>query len=54
MGLEIIKRNGNLVPFDKQRIIDAINKAFIEVDGKLFETDTSRSIADDVEKYVAM
>ena len=31
--LQIYKRNGVLVPFDKQRIINAINKAFIEVDG---------------------
>ena len=27
------KRNGTKVPFDKQKIIDAINKAFIEIDG---------------------
>jgi anaerobic ribonucleoside-triphosphate reductase len=27
------KRDGTQVPFDKQKIIDAINKAFIEVDG---------------------
>ena len=31
--LEIQKRNGELVPFDKQKIINAINSAFIEVDG---------------------
>lgn len=29
----IQKRNGIKVPFDKQKIIDAINKAFIEIDG---------------------
>jgi anaerobic ribonucleoside-triphosphate reductase len=27
------KRNGTKVPFDIQKIIDAINKAFIEIDG---------------------
>lgn len=30
----VIKRNGVKVPFDKTRIINAINKAMIEVDGK--------------------
>lgn len=29
----IQKRNGIKVPFDKQKIVDAINKAFIEIDG---------------------
>ena len=35
--LQVRKRNGILVPFDKERIINAINKAFIEVDGALYE-----------------
>lgn len=48
--LQIRKRNGILVPFDKQRIIDAINKAFIDVDGKLYEDDTAKDIADEI-KY---
>ena len=48
--LQIRKRNGTLVPFDKQRIIDAINKAFIEVDGQLYEDDTAKDIADEI-KY---
>lgn len=38
--ITIKKRNGVIVPFDKQRIINAINKAFIEVDGELFENET--------------
>ena len=46
--LPIRKRNGILVPFDKQRIIDAINKAFIEVDGQLYEDDTAKDIADEI------
>jgi transcriptional regulator NrdR family protein len=29
----VIKRDGTKVPFDKQKIIHAINKALIEVDG---------------------
>ena len=50
--LQIYKRNGVLVPFDKQRIINAINKAFIEVDGQLYEEDTARDIADEVKYWV--
>lgn len=50
MILYIKKRNGIVVPFDKQRIVNAINKAFIEVDGKLYETDTANDIADEI-KY---
>ena len=46
--LQIKKRNGILVPFDKQRIINAINKAFIEVDGVLYEDETSQDIADEI------
>ena len=42
----IIKRDGTQVPFDKQKIIDAINKAFIEVDGELYEDETAEEIAD--------
>ena len=50
--LQIYKRNGVLVPFDKQRIINAINKAFIEVDGQLYEDDTARDIADEIKYWV--
>lgn len=48
--LQIRKRNGIIVPFDKQRIIEAINKAFIDVDGQLYEEDTAKDIADEI-KY---
>lgn len=48
--LQVKKRNGILVPFDKQRIVNAINKAFIEVDGTLYEEDTANDIADEI-KY---
>ena len=48
--LQVKKRNGILLPFDKQRIINAINKAFIEVDGTLYEEDTANDIADEI-KY---
>lgn len=49
--LQVRKRNGILVPFDKERIINAINKAFIEADGALYEDDTANDIADEI-KYV--
>lgn len=49
--IQIRKRSGILVPFDKQRVIDAINKAFIEIDGCLFEEDTANDIADEI-KYI--
>ena len=46
--VNIIKRNGQAVPFDKEKIVSAINKAFIEVDEKLYETDTANDIADEI------
>ena len=45
---QVIKRDGAVVPFNKQKIIDAINKAFLEVDGKLYESDTATDIANDI------
>ena len=48
----VIKRNGTKVKFDKKKIINAINAAFLEVDGVLFEEDTANDIADDIE-YIA-
>lgn len=49
----IIKRNGEQVLFDHQKIVDAISKAFIEVDGELYETDTAFDIALEIAKIVA-
>ena len=51
MTLYIVKRNGSKEPFNKQKIINAINKAMIEVDGDLYETETAQSIADDIFEY---
>lgn len=53
MTLQVVKRNGNTVPFDKQKIIDAINKAFIEVDGVLFEDEIAQEIADEILKQIS-
>ena len=47
---KVLKRDGTLVEFDKNKIINAINRAFIEVDGTLYETDTAADIADEIEK----
>jgi ribonucleoside-triphosphate reductase len=46
--IKIKKRDGTLVPFNKDKIIVAINKAFIEVDGTIYETDTANDIADEI------
>ena len=50
----ITKRNGYSAPFDKDRIIIAINKAFIDVDGTLYETDTANDIADEIYKRASL
>lgn len=44
----IIKRDGSQALFNKDKIIVAINKAFIEVDGTLYETDTANDIAKEI------
>lgn len=51
--LYVKKRTGNEVAFDKQRIINAVNKAFIEVDGRLYEDDTAKDMADEIEQLIA-
>ena len=47
------KRTGEIVPFNKDKIITAINKALIEVDGHLYETDTAEDIANDIERILS-
>ena len=49
----IMKRDGTIVPFETDNIIKAINKAFLEVDGQVYEYDTARDIASDIEKDIA-
>ena len=48
----IVKRDGTLVLFDKDKIIRAINRAFMEVDGQVYEYDTAKDIAAEIEQYV--
>ena len=49
--IKVGKRNGKIVPFDKEKIVNAINAAFLEVDGQLYEDDTAADIADEIEDY---
>jgi ribonucleoside-triphosphate reductase len=44
----IVKRDGTKVPFNKDKIVIAINKAFLDVDNKLYETDTAEDIANEI------
>ena len=48
----IRKRDNSLVEFDKLKIVNAINGAFLDVDGTLYETDTAQDIATDIEKDI--
>ena len=45
------KRNGSIEEFNKSKIVEAINKAFIDVDSLLYETDTAKDIAEEIEEY---
>ena len=49
--MSVIKRDGTAVPFDKEKIENAINKAFLEVDKILYEEDTAKDIADEIDTY---
>lgn len=51
--MKVIKRDGAIVPFDIEKIIMAINKAFVEVDGALYEEDTANDIAYEIGCKVA-
>lgn len=43
--MDVLKRDGSQVLFDANKIITAINKAFLEVDGEIYESDTATDIA---------
>lgn len=51
--MKVIKRDGAIVPFDIEKIIVAINKAFVEIDGALYEEDTANDIAYEIGCKVA-
>ena len=48
----IVKRDGNKVPFDRDKITAAIAAAFIEVEGDCYHDAFIESIADDIEETV--
>ena len=50
--MNIIKRDGRKVPFNKNKIINAINRAFLEVDGQIYETDTAEDIAFEIAQNI--
>ena len=48
----IVKRNGERAEFDSEKIVNAINKAFLEVYKYIYETDTANDIAKEVETLI--
>jgi ribonucleoside-triphosphate reductase len=48
--MEIIKRDGRVVDFDINKIIKAIEKAFVEIDG--YVDDTSKEICEKIAKDI--
>lgn len=48
--MNVIKRNGSEVQFDKSKIVNAINKAFIDVDGHL--NDEATTLSNNIANYV--
>ena len=49
--MRVIKRNGQEVEFDKQKIIDAITNAFMETEEGIDE-DLIQDIADEIEEEI--
>ena len=47
----IIKRNGNIVPFDRNKIIQAINKAFTEKKAMVIDMIKDKISIDFISKY---
>lgn len=50
--MNVIKRDGAKVPFDKTKIENAISKAFLEVDGKIYEDETIKEIAECIQNKI--
>ena len=48
---KVIKRNGKVVDFDKNKIYTAVTKAFMEVDGRL--SDYASNKGRDISNYIA-
>ena len=43
-NMQVIKRDGRRQKFDKEKIYNAVSKAFIEVDKELTEQDKKKSL----------
>ena len=51
--LYVIKRDGKKVEFQREKVINAINAAFLDVDEILYETDTAEDIATEIGNLIA-
>ena len=51
--MKILKRDNTLVDFNKEKIINAINKAFIEIAGNPCEDLTAQKIASEIENLIS-
>lgn len=47
----VVKRDGTQVPYDRNKIICAINKALLEVDGNIYSNYISENVATSIENY---
>lgn len=50
MGISVIKRDGRKVPFDRDKIKDAVLKAFVSADGEI--TQAAKEKASEIAKYI--
>ena len=53
MDIIVIKRDGSEVSYDRSKIVNAINRALMEVDGNLFSSYLSENVAQSVDNYLA-
>ena len=49
--MKVKKRNGSIVEFDKEKIVESVRKAFVEVDGEL--TASARQKSNAIASYIA-
>ena len=50
-NVTVVKRDGTQVPYDRNKIICAINKALLEVDGNIYSSYISENVATSIESY---
>ena len=51
MNVIVVKRDGKEVPYNRDKIICAINKALLEVDGNIYSGYISENVATSIENY---